>query len=127
MEEKGKRPRVGIATLERRKHPRFSVDLPIEYYPTDPANTHSGRLINLSEGGLLVYLPEPMEIGQRLRMKLFFSAGSDLNAIEMATEVVWQDIHLGKEWGDYRFGLKFVDISLDDLNKLKDFLRSLSR
>ena len=68
-----------------------------------------------------------MEIGQHLKMKLFFSAGSDLNAIEMVTEVVWEDIHLGKEWGDYRFGVKFVDISSDDLNELKDFLRSLSK
>ncbi len=127
METKGKRPRVGIATLERRKHPRFAVDLPIEYYPIDSATSHPGLLTNLSEGGLLVYLPEPMEIGQHLKMKLFFSAGSDLNAIEMVTEVVWEDIHLGKEWGDYRFGVKFVDISSDDLNELKDFLRSLSK
>jgi hypothetical protein len=36
------------------------------------------------------------------------------------------DIHLGKDWGDYRVGVKFLDISPDDLSKLKDFLRSLS-
>jgi hypothetical protein len=41
-------------------------------------------------------------------------------------EVAWIDIHLGKEWGDYRCGVKFTDISPDDLNKLKNFLKSLS-
>jgi len=40
--------------------------------------------------------------------------------------VVWEDIHLGKGWGDYRVGVKFIDISSDDPNKLKGFLRSLS-
>jgi len=36
------------------------------------------------------------------------------------------DIHLGKEWGDYRCGVKFIDISSDDLSKFKNFLKSLS-
>jgi hypothetical protein len=49
-----------------------------------------------------------------------------LNIIEILTEVVWEDIHLEKGWGDYRFGVRFVDISPDDLNKLKNFLKGLS-
>jgi metallophosphoesterase superfamily enzyme len=68
-----------------------------------------------------------MEIGQHLQLKLFFVSGSELNTIEMLTEVVWRDIHLGKNWGDYRSGVKFVDISTADLNRLKDFLVSLSK
>jgi len=125
MEEKGNKPRVGIANFERRKHPRFNVDLPIEYYQTDTSAHHSGRMMNASEGGLLVHLPEEMKIGQYLKIKLFFSLGSDLNTIEMLTEVVWEDVHLNKNWGDYRFGVKFIDLPPEDLNKLKNFLRSL--
>ena len=41
-------------------------------------------------------------------------------------QVAWIDIHLGEEWGDYRSGVKFIDISSEDLNRLKNFLRSLS-
>jgi c-di-GMP-binding flagellar brake protein YcgR len=126
MEEKRMKPRVGILNLERRKHPRFGVDLPIEYYQTDSSISHTGRLMNASEGGLLVYLPEQIKIGQHLKMKLFFSFGSDLNVIEILTEVAWEDIHLENGWGDYRFGVRFIDISPDDVNKLKNFLRSLS-
>jgi c-di-GMP-binding flagellar brake protein YcgR len=126
MEENERKPRVGLANVERRKHPRFKVDLPIEFYQIDSPLRHTGQLKNASEGGLLVYLPERIEIGSQLKIKLFFSFGSKLNTIEALAEVVWEDIHLGKDWGDYRAGVKFIDISPDDLNKLKNFLRSLS-
>ena len=126
MEEKETKPRVGILNFEKRGHPRFTVDLPIEYYQINSSSSHAGRVINASEGGLLVYLPEKMEIGQHLRLKLFFVSGSELNTIEMSTEVVWRDIHLGKNRGDYRSGVRFVDISTKDLNTLKTFLVSLS-
>lgn len=126
MEEKAAKPRVGIINFEKRSHPRFSVDLPIEYYQTNSFPPHTGRVINASESGLLVYLPEKMEIGQHLRLKLFFVSGAELNTVEMLAEVVWRDIHLGKGWGDYRSGVKFVDISSEDLDRLKNFLGSLS-
>ena len=127
MEEKGTKPRVGIVNFERRGYPRFTVDLPIEYYQTNSPVSQTGRVINASEGGLLVYLPEKIEMGQHLRLKLFFANGSILNSIEMLTEVVWRDIHLGKDGGDYRSGVRFVDISIEDLDRLKHFLMSLSR
>jgi c-di-GMP-binding flagellar brake protein YcgR len=82
--------------------------------------------MNASEGGLLLYLPELIEIGNHLRLKLFFTIGSELNAIETLAEVVWVDVHLGKDWGDYRTGVRFVEISTEDIGKLKSFLKSLS-
>ena len=117
---------VGVANLERRRHPRFSIDLPIEYHLIPSSLSHTGRALNASEGGLLVYLSQQIEIGQHLKIKLFFASGSHLNSIEILTEVVWVDIHLGKDWGDYRCGVKFMEISQEDLNRLNFFLRSLS-
>ena len=102
------------------------MDLPIEYYQIDSSISHTGRALNASEGGLLFYLTEQVEIGQHLKVKLFFTSGSYLNTIEMLAEVAWIDIQLGEVWGDYRCGVKFVDISLEDLNNLKNFFRSLS-
>lgn len=126
MEEKERKFHYGIVNFERRKHPRFNIDLPIEYSLLPSPKSHPGRAFNASEGGLLVYLSEKVEIGQLLQLRLFFPSGSQFNAVELTAEVVWMDIHLGKDWGDYRCGLKFVDISSDGLNKLKKFLRSLS-
>ena len=73
MEEKGIRPRVGIVNFEKRGHPRFKVDLPIEYSQVNSPISQTGHVINASEGGLLVYLPEKMEVGQYLQLKLFSS------------------------------------------------------
>jgi c-di-GMP-binding flagellar brake protein YcgR len=124
-EEKGNKSRYGTVNFEKRKHPRFSVDLPVEYSRADLLADH-GRATNASEGGLLLYLPEQMEIGNPLRLKLFFTMGSELNAIETLVEVVWVDVHLGKDWGDYRTGVRFVEISTEEMGKLKSFLKSLS-
>jgi hypothetical protein len=66
-----------------------------------------------------------MEIGQALRMKLFSPSSSELNMMEIVSQVVWMDVHKGKGWVGYWSGLKFVDISPVDLDKLKSFLVSL--
>jgi c-di-GMP-binding flagellar brake protein YcgR len=124
-ETKDPKLRYGTVNFEKRRHPRFSIDLPAEYSRTDLPTQH-GRAINASEGGLLLHLPEQVEIGQFLRLKLFFIVGSQLNAIEAITEVVWVEIYPGKEWGDCRTGVKFVEISTEDMDKLMNFLRSLS-
>jgi len=96
---------IGIVNLERRKYPRFTVNLPIEYHRLDSSTRYTGRVLNASEGGLLLYLPEEMEMGQDLKIKLFFTSGVELNTVELLAQVVWTDIHLGKGWGDYRTGV----------------------
>jgi c-di-GMP-binding flagellar brake protein YcgR len=117
--------RIGILDLERRKYPRFKINLPLDYYRVDTPTSQSGRTENASEGGLEIYFPEKMGIGERLKLRLFFSSSrEDLRAVEVLAEVVWIDILAGD--GEYRSGVKFVDISQDDLQKLKAFLESLT-
>jgi len=125
-EEREREPSLGVVDFERRKHPRFSVALPIEYWPMDKSRSRHGRTIDLSEGGSLLYLSEMMEIGQVLKLKLFMISGPDIASVEALAqvEVVWQDIYLGKE-GDYRVGVKFVDISPQNVDQLKKFLKNL--
>ncbi len=124
-EEEKRRTRYGIVNFEKRKNPRFNVDLPVEYARSSVFVKH-GRAVNVSEGGLLLYLPEQMEIGQHLILKLFFPSGTALETIETQVQVVWTDIYLAEDWGDYRTGVSFADISPQDLDKLMHFLRSLS-
>ena len=124
-EEKKNKPRYGTVNFEKRKHPRFTVDLPVEYSRSD-VSIEQGHAINASEGGFLLYLPELMETGNHLSLRLFFTIGSDLNAIETLVEVVWVDMHLGKDWGDYRTGVRLVEISTENMGKLKNFLRNLA-
>jgi hypothetical protein len=116
--------RYGIVNFERRKYQKFNIDLPVEYHQRDSTACHNGRAIHMYEEGLLLYLPELAKIGQRLRLKLFFTSGSELNTVEILTEVVWIDIHL-EDWGHYRTGVRVIDISEEDMAKLKNFTRRL--
>jgi hypothetical protein len=126
-EEEETKRRYGTVNFEKRKHPRFSMDLPVEYYKIGSLVKHTGKAMNASQGGLLLYFSEPPETGQYLRLKLFLSSGFRLSAIETIAEVAWTDIHLGEGWGDYRTGVRFFDTSPEDLDTLKKFLRSLSQ
>jgi len=110
---------------EKRKYPRFNVDLPVKYRRTT-LSTKDGRAVNASEGGLLVHLPEEMDVGQHLKLQIFLPSRPELDTIEAFVQVVWGDIHVRKDlaW-DYRTGVKFVDISPMDRIKLKSFLKGL--
>ena len=114
----------GTANFERRKHPRFSLDLPVEYWRMNNSKSHPARTGNISKGGILLYLPEEIEIARDLRVKIFIDSGLDFIPIEAVVQVVWIGLH-SAETGDYRTGVKFVDISEQNFRNLQNFLNSL--
>ena len=120
------KPHYGIASLDRRRYRRFPVRLPIEYYRVDSPINQTAQALDASEGGLQIFFPEQMEIGQTLHLKLFFSSGSELNTIEMLAQLVWMNTELGEGEKLYRSGVRFIKIYPGDMAKLKDFLISLS-
>jgi len=114
-------------TSEKRKYPRFSVDLPIKYGRTNLFLKYA-RAVNASQGGLLLHLPEEIGIGQRLALKLFFPFDSELNTMKASVQVVWMDIHMRKDWAwDYQTGVRFLEISSEDMTVLKNFLTNLTQ
>ena len=119
------KPHYGIANFERRKYRRFPVRLPIEYYRADHPIHQTGQALDASEGGLQILFPEQMEVGQNLKLKLFFSTDSELNKIEMLGEVVWMNTQLGEGEKQYRSGVKLTNISSENMTKLKNFLVNL--
>jgi len=121
--EKDTTPRIEFIDSENRRHPRFDIHLPIEYYQIKSSIAHTG---NISEGGFLIYFPEEKDVNQYLSLKLFFSLGSELDTIKAVVKVVWMDSHLSKDGEHYPYGVKFIDISPEDGTKLRNLLRSLS-
>jgi c-di-GMP-binding flagellar brake protein YcgR len=117
--------RYGIANFERRTYRRFPIRLPIEYYPATSPINQTGQALDASEGGLQVLFREQVEIGQNLNLKLFFSSQSELNTIEALVEVVWISTQLDEGEKHYRSGVRFVNISPEDMTKLKNFSASL--
>jgi hypothetical protein len=112
-------------TSEKRKYPRFNIDLPVKYSRRSNLFSKYGRAVNASEGGLLVHLPEEMVIGQHLALKLFLYSHSELDIISPFVKVVWTGIHMRKDFTwDYPTGVRFVAIPPNDMMKFKNFLMS---
>jgi c-di-GMP-binding flagellar brake protein YcgR len=117
----------GFVNFEMRRYPRQAVDLPVECCRINSPISHTGRAINASEGGLMVYLPEKVEIGQHLKLMLSVGSKSALDTIDMIAQVVWVDIGSSMPMEEYRVGVMIVDISSTDRLKLKYLLESLSQ
>ncbi len=127
-EEQGKKSRYGVYRLERRQYPRFSVNLPFEYHRVDSPEVRSGDTGNISEGGLLVYAPERIEVGQRLKARLYFASVSDpVQSIEVLCEVAWVEEPPNGDMRKFPCGVKFVDLREEDAEKLRRFIQTLSR
>jgi c-di-GMP-binding flagellar brake protein YcgR len=126
-EPKEAKRHYGVVDFERRRHPRVKISLTLEYFRIDSSLKQTGRTSNASEGGLEIYVSDQLEVGDQLRLKVFFSSGVELKSIDVVAEVVWTDLRLGEAWGEYRSGVKFIEISPEDLQILKDFLMSFTK
>ncbi len=120
-EEKESKPRFGTVNFERRKHPRLSFAWPVEYRQIDNPKSYPGRTADIGEGWLLLYISEEIEIDQNLMVKLFLDSGLKLKTIEAQVQVVWKGSRL-REDGYHRIGVRFVNISSEDMEKLRSFL-----
>lgn len=51
--------KMGIVAVERRRYPRFVVELPLDYSQSEDTEIYGGIVANASEGGYLsIYLKE---------------------------------------------------------------------
>jgi len=119
--------KMGVMAIEKRKHPRFSVELPLDYSRINGKETYGGMVANASEGGLLVYLPERIEIGALLKIEIFYVGGLELNTIKAVGKVVWADLAARESWGEHRYGLQFESIDENDFNRLTTLLKEVGK
>jgi c-di-GMP-binding flagellar brake protein YcgR len=114
--------KMGVLAIDRRKHPRFSVELPLDYCRVEGKETYGGIVANASEGGILVYLPERMEMGVVLKIEIFYVKGLELDTIKAIAKVVWSDLAVKASWGEYRYGLQFQYIDEKDFSRLMNLI-----
>jgi len=114
----------GIFIVERRKQPRFSLELPLDYR-IERKDRFGGVTANASRGGLLVYLPEAIVVGTLLKIEILFAKGLELNSISAIAKVVWSDLPPKEIWGEYRYGLEFQSFQKGDLQKLRRLLKEV--
>jgi len=119
--------KMGVLAIEKRKYPRFSVELPLDYSRVDGKATLGGMVANASEGGLLVYLPERIDIGATLKIEIFYVRGLELDTIKAVAKVVWCDLAARESWGEHRYGLQFQSIDEKDFNRLTALLKEVGK
>ena len=117
--------KMGVLSVEKRKHPRYSVELPLSYSRVDDKELFGGMVANASGGGVLVYLPERMEIGAVLKIEIFYLKGLELDAIETIVKVVWNDLATKGSLGEHRYGLEFQYIDEKDYHRLLALLKEI--
>ena len=115
---------MGPINMERRKHPRFLVDLAVKYWRINIPQSGPGRTGDISEGGVLLYLPEKIAAGQNIGVKIFIPTPFESQSIEAIGEAAWSDSQFWKKDFYHRAGLKFVDISAENSEELKNFLKA---
>jgi len=119
--------KLGVLAVDRRKHPRFSVELPLDYCRVEGKEAYGGIVANASEGGVLVYLPEKMEMGAVLKIEIFYVKGLELDTIKAIAKVVWSDLAVKASWGEYRYGLQFQYIEEKDYHRLINLLKEIGK
>lgn len=119
------RSKMGVLAVERRKHPRYSVELPLSYSRVNDGELFGGIVANASGGGILVYLPERMEIGAVLKIEIFYLRGLELDAIKAIAKVVWSDLATKVSPGEHRYGLAFQYVDEKEYNRLLALLKEI--
>jgi len=117
-------PNSNSAKSEKRRYPRLSLHLPLEYSFLESARLRLAYMKNICEGGLLMYTPQKMDIGQNLRVKFYYDSAAGMDSIQALGEVIRVE-KLGTSGKDYSCGVRFSDMPSDYLKKFRKFLKSL--
>jgi hypothetical protein len=109
---------------ERRTHPRFIIDLPLEYRDGDGSYLRGGIVVNASEGGFLIETVRDMSVGTELNVTVLFPKGFELADFKVAAIIVWKKPYRREDWKGvpcregYQYGLEYTQISEGDRLKL---------
>ena len=113
---------------ERRSHPRFIVDLPLEYRDMNDSRLRGAIVVNVSEGGLLIETVRDIPVGTELNITVLFPKGFRLDDLKVVAKIVrkepyWKEDWKGNQyWEGYRYGLELIQILEEDRWKLNFLL-----
>ncbi len=107
---------------DRRRYPRISIDLPLEYRVMYDARAHGGIVVDASETGFLIFSTEDIPIGTKLKIAVLFPKEYELAIFEVLAEIIWQKVNVKKGEEGYQYGLKFIQFVEEDNWKLRGLL-----
>lgn len=107
--------------VEKRKQPRFSVKLPLDYWET-PNVVRGGLLANISETGLLIHSGRKLRIGAELNIRIYLREEYRLDQVEGKGQVIWGARHREEDWEGYKYGLYMTHMASDDRERVRQLL-----
>jgi len=113
-----------MASEDRRKYPRSSLGLPLDYRMRGLSYAHGGIAVNGSEGGFLIRCPRDISVGTELRISVLFAKEFALTGFEVSTEILRKDDRWNDEIG-YYYAVRLTRISEEDRLKLEYVLNSM--
>jgi len=107
---------------EKRRYPRFFIDLPLEYRESDASHKRGGIAVNASEGGILVESTKDIPVGTQLAVDILYPKWFELAGLKLVGKIIWKEPLFKEEWEGYQYGLSMVQILDEDHRKLKQIL-----
>jgi hypothetical protein len=113
---------------ERRSHPRFSIDFPLEYRDMDGCCLRGAIVVNASEGGFLIETVRDIPVGKELDITVLYPKGFELANFKVVAKIVrkepyWKEDWKGNQyWEGYQYGLELIQILDEDRWKLSVLL-----
>ncbi len=94
------------------------MDWPLEYRVINDPDVYGGMVVDGSEIGLRIHSVKNIPVGTKLNITVLFPKEFQLINFEVEAEIVWKDLCLKEDWNGYQYGLNFIQIKEDDLQKL---------
>jgi hypothetical protein len=101
---------------ERRKHPRLKCLNSIELQPASANAPIWSKTTEMGMGGCFVEMPMPLPVGTTLKISLWIGE----QKLRFSGKVVNSRPGFG-------IGVQFTEVSAEDVDRLKEFLRSITR
>ncbi len=107
---------------EKRKFIRLELPIEVKYrISIDPVVENKSLSKDISAGGLRMILKEKLPPGLLLEIKI--NIPDDERLISTSGEIVWQDEIVIDREVKYETGIRFVNISTEDREKISRYIR----
>ena len=123
-EREDTRMEESLDNKEKRRYPRFLIDLPLEYRDMDDSHARGGIVANASETGFLMESGKDIPIGTELNIAVLYLEGFELANFKVTGKIVWKEPYSKEDgkgkiyWEGYQYGLEFTQILDEDRWKL---------
>ena len=117
-----------VATAQRMlqlpvRSERFEANIRIQY-GRDNAKTLSGFSVDISSGGLFIKTDNPLQVDEHL--KIGFTLQTSGRVVNCSAQVAWVNLPSSpaKTARPSGMGVRFIDLSLDDLHAIRNFIEN---